>query len=190
MNLEVLNRQKGISRRRFVKLAGVSALGVASLGNLNFKTKGISIVVDPSDQTAGSQPSQWAINELEKSLVSEGIDVFKCGKISQARKDDLIIVAAGGDSPVAGQLLKDAKAEIPPVTEALGIVPVKSDGKQILLASGYDVRGLVYALLELTDRVKYSTEPLDSLNIQKPIIEKPANEIRSINRHTGKLAFV
>ena len=68
MNLEFSNEQKGISRRRFVKLAGISALGVASLGNLNFKTKSVSIVVDPSDSTAASQPSRWAVNELEKFL--------------------------------------------------------------------------------------------------------------------------
>ena len=176
------DEHKGISRRHFVKLAGISALGISSLGNFNFKIKGVSIVIDYSDKTAGSQPSQWAVNELEKGFVSAGIDVYRCNKITQARNGDLIIVAAGSDTSLARQLLTAAKTKIPDLTEALGLVPVKSGDKQILLACGYDVRGLVYALLELTDRIQYSNEPVNSLNIQKPVVEQPANVIRSITR--------
>ena len=180
INQKFPNKQKGISRRFFVKIAGISALGISSLGYINFNTKGVSIVIDPSDNIAGSQPSQWAVKELEKSLASGGINVYRCVKISQARDGDLCIAVAGLDSSIAGQLIKNAKTDIPAVAEALGIVPVKSGDEQILLACSYDVRGLVYALLELADRVQYSEQTLDSLNIQNPIIEKPANKIRSV----------
>jgi len=88
-----------------------------------------------------------------------GINVFRCDQLAQARSGDLSIVVAGSDSSIARQLLKDAKTKIPAVTEALGVVPVKSDDKQVVLACGYDVRGLVYALLELVDRIQYSNEP-------------------------------
>ncbi|MGE5812637.1 MAG: hypothetical protein ACM339_14100 [Ignavibacteria bacterium] len=37
-------------------------------------------------------------------------------------------------------------------------------------------------MLELSDRVRYSYQPLDLLNIQKPIVEQPANTIRSLAR--------
>jgi hypothetical protein len=174
--------QKGINRRRFMQITGVSALGLSLVGFSNLKTKKVSIVIDPSDQTACSQPSQWAANELEKSLTSKQINVYKCNQIAKARSGDLTIVAAGSDSSIATQLLKNVKTNIPSVNEALGLIPLKIDDKQILLACGYDVRGLVYALLELADRVQYSDEPLDSLNIREPIIEHPANTIRSINR--------
>jgi hypothetical protein len=173
---------KGISRRHFVKLAGISALWASSISYLNFTIKGVSIIVDSDDPTAGSLPSQWAIKELEKSLMSEGIDVYICDLLSKARNGDLIIVITGSDSSLAHQLLKNVKTNIPAVPEALGLVPVKSNDKQILLACGYDVRGLVYALLELADRVQYSDYPLDSLNILNPIVEQPANTIRSIAR--------
>ena len=182
MDLELSNNQKSISRRRFVKITGISALGISALGNFNFKTKGVSIVIDNDDQTASSGPSQWALKELENSLRVEGIDVYKCNQISNARSGDLIIVAAGLDSTVARQMLKDAKMEIPHVAEAVGLIPIRKDDKQILLACGYDVRGLVYALLELADRVQYSNEVFSSLNIAKPIVEQPANVIRSLNR--------
>ena len=69
-------KNKGISRRRFMKIAGISALWASSLAFINFKTKGVSIVINSADQIAGSLPSQWALKELENSLKSEGINVF------------------------------------------------------------------------------------------------------------------
>ena len=174
--------QKGISRRRFVQIAGISVLWASTLGNFNIKSKGVSIVIDPGDCTAGSPPARWAVKELERSLNTVGINVYQCTEISQAREGDLCIAAAGLDSSVARELLKNIGINIPSVPEALGLVPCKSDDKQVLLACGYDVRGLVYALLELTDMVQFSEEPINSLNIQKPIVEQPANTIRSLTR--------
>ncbi len=181
MNQKYLNEQKSISRRRFIKIAGISTIGISSLGYINFNTKGVSIVTDPVDQISGSLPSRNALKELEKSLTAGVVNVFKCDSINKARSGDFIIVAAGSDSSIANQLLKD-NIKIPSTSEALGLVPLKSDDKQILLVCGYDVRGLVYALLELSDRVQYSDEPIASMNIQKPVIEQPANVIRSLNR--------
>ena len=66
--------------------------------------------------------------------------------------------------------------------EALGLVQAVSSGKPLLLATGYDSRGLIYAVLELADRVNCSSQPLESLVFEKPVIEKPANTIRGINR--------
>lgn len=88
----------------------------------------------------------------------------------------------GSDSSLARQLLKEAGTNIPAVSEALGLVPVNLVGKQVLLACGYDERGIVYALLELADRVHHTTQPLASLNIQESIVERPANVVRSLTR--------
>ena len=182
LNQKTTSEPKGISRRQFVKIAGVSALGISALSFYDFNTNGVSIVIDKDDQTTGLQPTQWAVNELEKSLMVEGIDVFRCDNISHARGEDFIIAVTGSDSTLSRTLLKNSEIEIPDTNEALGLVPVKFNDKQILLTCGYDVRGLVYALLELADRVQYSGQSLDSLKIQKPVIEKPANKIRSVSR--------
>ena len=165
-----------------MKIAGISAIGISSFDYINFKTKRVSIIIYPDDLIAKSLPSQWAVKELETSLTSRGINVYRCDQLAQARNADLNIVVSGSDSFIARQILKDVRINIPVAPEALGLVPAKSDGKQILLACGYDVRGLIYALLELADRVKYSNRPLESLNFQKPIVEQPANVIRSVNR--------
>ena len=124
INQKFLSEQKGISRRRFIKIAGISTIGISSLGYINFNTKGVSIVTDPADQISGSQPSHWAVKELEKSLSSRAISVFKCDHIDKARSGDFIIVAAGSDSSIANRLLKD-NIKIPSTSEALGLIPAK-----------------------------------------------------------------
>ena len=52
----------------------------------------------------------------------------------------------------------------------------------MLQARGSDVRGLMYALHELSDRVKYSRDPFAALSITAPIVETPSNAVRGINR--------
>ena len=45
MNSEFSEEHKGISRRRFVKIAGISALGISSLGNLISKRKEFQLLL-------------------------------------------------------------------------------------------------------------------------------------------------
>ena len=169
LNQKNSDEKKGISRRRFIKLAGISTIGISSLGYINLQTKRISIVTDPADKISGSQPSQWAVEELEKSLIASGVKVYRCSNISQTRDGDFCIVAAGSNSALAVRLLKNSNKKIPAVPEALGLIPLRSDDKQILLACGYDIRGLVYALLELADKIKCSDEPVNSIYIQNSV---------------------
>jgi len=50
------------------------------------------------------------------------------------------------------------------------------------LICGNDSRGLVYALLELADRSHYSSLPFSSFEVSSPVVEQPANKVRSIYR--------
>ena len=52
----------------------------------------------------------------------------------------------------------------------------------MLLACGYDTRGLVFALLDLSDRVQNATSANVALTIQKAVTERPANTVRSLTR--------
>ena len=181
-NPNSINEVNGVNRRQFVKMAGISAVGVSSLGLSDFSSNGVSIILEAADIIAGSAPALWAAKELEESLISHGIVVSRFEQFGMTKIDDLVIVIAGSNSAFSQQLLKLAKITIPNVPEALGLIPVRYKDKQVLLACGNDQRGLIYAVLELVDRVHNSTKPLDSLLVQKSIVEQPANVIRSLNR--------
>jgi hypothetical protein len=173
---------KDITRRHFVKISGIAALGVSSLGLAGMSFKGVSLVVDPNDKTASEKSSQWAVKELEESLLSKNINVSKFSSISKAKTSDLCIIVTGCTSKIAGDLLKTGNTAIPMVAEALGLIPVNYSGRQVLLATGFDSRGLTYALLELADRVYCSSQPLEALTFSMPVVEKPANKVRGLNR--------
>ncbi|HTX18834.1 MAG TPA: hypothetical protein VMG34_09250 [Bacteroidota bacterium] len=176
-----LSRQRGgVSRRHFIKVTGASALWLSAVGSFNFASRGVSIIADPADPVAGAPPSIWAANELLQTLTSGGIAVSRCEKLSQAGSGDLCILVAGSESPLARQIFRDAKIDFPVAPEALGLIPAESDGRQVLLVCGYDARGLVYALLDLADRIVFSDHPFESLTIEKPVVERPANSIRSL----------
>ena len=173
---------KEITRRHFVKISGITALGVSSLGLAGFSFNGISLVIDPDDETVAAKASQWAVKELEKSLHASNVNVLKYSRISKVRAGDLCIVVAGSGSNIARELLETAKTTIPSEPEALGLVPVIFSGRPVLLATGYDSRGLIYAVMELADRVNCSSQPFEVLQFDKPVVEKPANTVRGINR--------
>jgi hypothetical protein len=167
-----------LGRRQFLKAAGMAAV----FGPPGDKAVDVSIILEPDDHVAAQAPPRWASAELERSLAAHGIAVARCERLAQAAKGSVCIVAAGARSPMARQVLKAAQTAVPDVPEALGLVAGKADGRAVLLACGHDERGLVYALLELADRVQYATDPLDALKVPKPVIERPANPIRSVAR--------
>ena len=154
-----------VTRRRFVKSATVAS--VARFTGAD--PTGVTIVSPADDPVSASAPAQWAINELDQSFAARGIPVFRCQKIEQAKPQHLCIIAAG------------PAQQVPATAESLALLHTVINNRRVLLASGRDVRGLVYALLELSDRVQHTDTPLNLL-VEKPIIESPANSVRGINR--------
>jgi hypothetical protein len=149
-----------LNRRQFLQSAGTAAaLGITADGAI----QNVSIIVDPADEVANSVPAKWAVSELERSLTAAGVSVQRCARTADAKHGNQCIVAAGPRSPEARDILKRAGLAAPNTIEALVIVPGK-----VALACGYDPRALVYALLDL--------------QIQRPVVERPANTVRSVTR--------
>jgi hypothetical protein len=167
-----------LARRDFLKIMGITTLGLPLAGFTGFDGKGVSLVVDPKDTIIQTASVLWAIAELETALKAKNIAVQHCISIDKANTGNLCVVVTESASP----LLKKAAVSIAAVPEAMALVPAMHGAKPILIAAGHDERGLIYALLELTDRVNYSTTPLTALHIAKPIIEQPLNKVRAINR--------
>jgi len=173
----------GVPRRKFLKVAGIgAAFGALGAEFARTQTRGVSIVLDPGDAVGSSAPPQWAARELDAALRQRGVAVRRCEHVDEAMGGDLCVVAGGSGHSSCRQMLKGAGIEIPSVPEALGLVPAKASGRQLLLACGHDTRGLVYALLELTDRVQYGSDPLAALAVSRAVVERPANAVRSLAR--------
>ncbi len=167
-----------MNRREFMQVAG----SIAVLTTGQALRSRVSLVIDPADPVSGAAPAQWAVRELELSLNARGLMVHKCEQISQAGAGDFCVVAAGAQFNVAAGILKGSHAVVAENPESLGLVPGSVSGRKVLLACARDPRGLVYALLELSDRVQNAANPLSALALRAPIIERPANAVRSVMR--------
>lgn len=172
------------SRRKFVQTAGsITALSATTTERLLAATLGgVTLVVDPADQIATSVPCNWAAQELQRTLSERNVLVSNASHPFHSRPGDLCLVLAGAGSEWTARMLRDSDVIYPKSAEAFVLVPAHAEGRQVLLACGTDVRGLVYATLELLDRVQCSQFPMEALALKQSLVEQPANKLRSINR--------
>ena len=175
-----------MNRRDFLIQTGAAAAGCA-LGGLTSgygatagtnPGRGVSIVCDPGDPIASAAPARWAVEQLRQALGQRGLAVRVCARLDEANPADLCVVAAGGQSPLA----RDAGLAVPAEAESVAIAPGRLGRRDVLVASGSDVRGLVYALTELADAVAKGNEPQSVLQPARSVIERPANPVRSVMR--------
>ena len=145
-----------MNRRDFLKQTGLAAAAA-------LQAQGPPITLDPNDPIASAPPVKWAAGELQQALAAPGARV----------PPGFRLLAAGADTPAAREILTRANVSLPPAPEAFALVPGKT-----LLACANDTRGLVYALLELADQVRQT----GAIDVRKPIVERPANAIRSVAR--------
>src|SRR5450759_2619012 len=141
------------NRRQFVKTAALGA--TASTGLPGAAPRPVAIVLDPADPVAAAPACRWAAGELSAALAARGVQARTVDRVTQAAAADLCIVASGNQQGRAAS-----------VPEALALGPAKAGGRDVLLAAGHDPRGLVYALLELADRVRNSADPAAALTLQ------------------------
>ncbi|HEV8563649.1 MAG TPA: hypothetical protein VGR41_01910 [Actinomycetota bacterium] len=142
----------------------------------------ISLVRDPLDPVAGRPAVGWAIDQLRGALEAKGSEVALLDREPADERPDAMLLVAGATSAPTERFLARAGISVPAVPEALGLVPERSDDRPVLLACGSDERGLVYAVLELADRVGHAEDPRGALQIEAPIVERPANAVRSVAR--------
>jgi hypothetical protein len=166
-----------MNRRSFLKQSGAVA-GAALASELAGATQNISIIVDPRDPVATAAPSGWAVRELQAALAKQSVTAKVFPSLNAAPAGGQTIVVAGGGSAAAREILRGTNLSMPSSPEALCLAPGRLGGKSVLLAGGSDARGLVYAVLELADRAGYGS----TLDIGTPVVEKPANAIRSCAR--------
>ncbi len=176
------------TRRDFIKTAAHTAAVVAGAELLSpalyaqGSSAGVAIISAPTDKVTEEPPVRWAIGQLQDRLKARRISAQLYASLDQVSPEAVCVAVAGRDSTWARTIVGAAGLSLPGVPEATGLVRGKLDGRPVLLATGSDVRGLVYALLELADRVEHAPNPIAELTRSDRIVEQPANPIRSIAR--------
>ncbi len=178
----------GETRRDFIKKTAATAAAISGVNLFTPAAYGqggsakVALVTDDADQLLKQPPVRWALGQLQDRLKARNVSIELHSSPAQASPDAVVVLVAGRSSKHARPLLDAAGLAIADVPEALGLVRGKVGDRSVLLASGSDVRGLVYALLELADRVEHGLSPVAELQRPDRIVEQPANRVRSIAR--------
>jgi hypothetical protein len=151
-----------VNRREFLKRASLAAGLTAGSGAAQGAERSVSIMVDPADPVAAAGPAKWAIDQLEASLTAKGVTVRMGGAA------DHEIRFSGRSSGMAA--------------DSFTLAPANIDGRSASRVTAGDVRGLVYAALELADRVEHGADAIAAVRLNKPETERPVNTIRSVTR--------
>ena len=169
------------SRRSFLQTTGL-ALGAAALPAIaaDERSEIVSIISDPADPVASAPPCVWALGEVSRALKQHGITVGQFATLQQAPGKSFSIVACAAGLELARETLKTSGVNAPDGPESLALVPFK-ENRHSILACG-DVRGLMYALLELADRIEHAEHPTSALAQTHAIAERPFNAVRSNGR--------
>ena len=169
-----------LQRRDFLKL--VSAVTAFSPGNtaLGAPTPRVSIVLDADDAVASSAPVKWAAGQLRQALLAKGATSEIVQSPSHAERSTLFILAAGPASTMA-KGFPQSGAPLEGV-ESMRMSPGHMSKTPAILVSGSDARGFIYGLLELAERVQFSSDPTAALHLPRTIEEKASNDVRSVAR--------
>jgi hypothetical protein len=176
-----------MKRREFLKVAGAASAVSLARGVRAAPAPSFIISIDDRDPVASAGPVRWAAEQLRAAIAAKGA---LCRIVSLREK-----IPGEQLRSAAFFVFVDAAAltarNIPHAgdfsigTECFALLPgsVKRTHTAGVTASGSDVRGYVYALLELAERVQFGADPRTALYAVRAGLEKPANEIRCVGRY-------
>ncbi len=134
-------------------------------------------------------PAWHGIRKLEAALRAKGVSVAKGG--GQVNGSDFVVLAglAAGRGPAA-IALGQMKAPVPDGAEALTIRKgARYQGKPAILLVGADGTGLMYAALDLADRVAWTPSGGDPFQFARDAAEKPYLKERGVTIFTMNQAY-
>ncbi len=171
-------------RRDFLRagLAGGAVLGGLPALSRGERAASVALIVDPEDPVASSAAGRWAIGELRSALSGAGVAMLDRHDLRDVPSDAACIVAGGARSPMVQSALAGSGLTPPDVPESLVLAAAKLSRRPATVACGPDARGLAYALTELADRARHAARPHAALHVETPVVERPANRVRSVMR--------
>ncbi len=158
-----------------LSLHSFAAIGQLQLSIVTDKTPGVSV--------------NNGLSKLTDALKAKNIQFEKVGSVNEAKGKVVIVAGLSAGKGEAARLLQAANRTTPTVAEALTIWKTDFKKKPVWVVSGSDDRGLMYALLDVADRVSWSTDAKAPLSEVKEITEKPDAKERAVSIYTMNRAY-
>ncbi|HUE63158.1 MAG TPA: hypothetical protein VMO78_02185 [Rhizomicrobium sp.] len=163
------NKPSHLRRRSFLKLAGAAPAAAITPA---WAASGDVSLLDQS----GAGPVSLAGRKLGAALKAHSAELHVIQDVKNAK--GLLIVVATPRSPLVANFAAAPADWGSP--DSLRLVPGKVEDHPALLVSAMDVRGFVYGLHELAERVEFGG-PV-ALHLDEHIQESSPNQVRSVAR--------
>src|SRR5664279_2124785 len=146
-----------IARRDFLKLAGGAAAACGLSRNAFATGEGrVCVILDPENLVASREPVKKAAERLRLELEKKGVSCAVVDTAEASVGASICVVAAVPESQLARGFSRGTPLAAP---ESLRLSPGKVGSVTGVLVSAGDARGYVYGLLELAERVRFSSQP-------------------------------
>jgi hypothetical protein len=161
------------SRREFLQIGALS-LGAATLGFASSTaiTNGstVGLIRGKDLRITDAENVSWALDHLAQKLELRGFKVRRVQSIEELAPKEFCIVASG---------------KLSVRNDSYGFYTISPEtlaGRPVLTAFGSDSLSVMYALLEIADRVEHADDPAAALAFDKPFSERARNQYRGICR--------
>jgi hypothetical protein len=135
----------------------------------------VQLVVDRDPAT----PVQHAIDDLVGSLRGHRIDVIRCDRMD-ATSSATIVIGEVAASPIVAQLVQRHRLAVPDRPESLLIKHLAPAQGSMVLLTGRDQRGLMYAVREAAEAIRLAPPDGDVLRAVGDAQESPHLRVRSV----------
>ena len=181
----------GETRRQFLRKTGLAAAGVAGGALLPLQTlaseerPSVSIVTGTSGQAARS-----GVEKIVAALKAKGVSLEEVKSLNEAKGRSLIIAGLVGDqAPFGGSAEEGRVMSAPATPEALAIQWTTYGGRHACVLAGSDDRGLMYAALDVADRIRWSPDATAPFSEVRDTVEKPGVRTRRVTLYTFQRAY-
>ena len=141
-----------------------------------------------TESTPG-KPVLHGLTKLTEALTAKHIAFERVASVDNASGKLVIVAGLSAGNSVVANLLKEANHPVPQTAEALTIWKTVVQKKQVWVVSGFDDRGLMYALLDVATQIGWSTNSRNPLSEVKEITEKPDISERALSVYTMNRAY-
>ena len=175
-----------IRQRRIVIVLGLVGvlLAAAPLDTAAVAPR-VSLVV--GDSTA--KAIQHGGGKLKLALQQKGVSVEEVASFRSANGDTVVVAGLTSGPGEAARLIAELRLSPNREPESLLIRKFSREGKAVVLVAGADARGLMYALLDVADRVGWAKSAGEPFSEVRDAQEKPNAPERALSLYTFNRAY-
>ena len=167
----------------------LSVLALAAFAGFQPRATGTaeSVRVSLIRDRSVAPPVRYALDKVEAALGGRGVRFEEAASLRESHGNILVAVGlpSAGGAAEAARLLG---VSVPAAAESLVIRAGEWNGKPLVLITGADDRGLMYALLEVADRIGWATDSSHPFSAVKDTVESPSVADRGVTIFTMQQA--